>query len=61
MLSHEQFDVNYEHTQTSPLDDLLFLIAGAEAIAAWCFRDEPLAVWALLAMAALTGFLSLCF
>ena len=61
MRCSEPFHREYEHTQTSPLDDLLFVIAGAGAVAAWSSTHEPPVAWALLAFAVVMALVGLCF
>lgn len=61
MLSCEPFDREYDHTQTSLLDDWHFVIAGAGAVAVWSSTHELPAAWALLAFAVEVALVGLCF
>jgi hypothetical protein len=51
----------YSHTQKSPLDDLLFLVAAAAGVAAWAFRHDPPLCWLLAMLAMFMGLVALCF
>jgi hypothetical protein len=54
-------NTEYYHTQKSPLDDLLFLVAGAALLSAWAFRHEAAAIWLLLGFALTMVVVGLCF
>jgi hypothetical protein len=53
--------MGYDHTQKSPLDDLLFAVAGAALICAWAFRHEPLMIVFLILFAGIFLLLGLSF
>jgi hypothetical protein len=53
--------MSYEHTQRSPLDDLLFAVAAASAVCAWAFRHEPPVLILLMCFAGMFVLLGLSF
>jgi hypothetical protein len=61
MEATQALDTDYCHTQKSPLDDLLFVVAAAAVLSTWAFHHEPAVVWLLLGFGLMMALAGLCF